>query len=174
MGMRNPELPENRRLSLNYTPPAGPVEPVESSSSQVSTAAIYARVNASWKDGGISLESQVEKCRTLLEAEGYRTSKEFIYQEVRSGVDKERPELARLIADVRAGKVRAVYVHDMDRWSRDPIHSLQLFDELLGHDVQLRPVNGTLEDTTEGRLIHYVRRLAGQQGKPRLKTGRGQ
>ena len=98
MGMRNPELPENRRLSLNYTPPAGPVEPVEASFSQLPTAAIYVRVSSSGQEDGTSLEVQMEKCRALLESEGHRTGEEFIYREVWTGADKERPELARLMA----------------------------------------------------------------------------
>ena len=56
------EMPADRRLSLEYTASG---ESGESSGRESSIAGIYARVNASWKDGGISLESQVEKCRTL-------------------------------------------------------------------------------------------------------------
>ena len=168
MGMRNPEVPEHRPLSLDYMPPAPPTEPLEAVGLEWPFAAIYVRVSTSAQEDKTSLDVQVEKCRALLESEGYRTSERFIYREVWTGADKERPELARLMADVRAGKVRAVYVYHIDRWSRDPLHSLQLFDELLSHDVQLRPVNGTLEDTPEGRLILYVQGFAGQQERLRF------
>ena len=165
MGMRNPKLPEKPRLSLDYTPPAGPAEPA---GLELPVAAIYVRVSTSGQEDGTSLEVQLEKCRALLESEGYRTSDAFIYREVWTGADKERPELAKLMADVRAGRVRAVFVYHIDRWSRDPLHSLQLFDELLSHDVQLRLVEGTLEDTPEGRLILYVQGFAGQQERLRF------
>ena len=147
MGKRNPEgspdeLPTDQRLSLNCTPSG---ESGESSICESSIAGIYARVNTSSREDRNSLELQVEKCRALLESEGYRTSREFVCQEVWSGTDKARPGLARLMADVRSGKVRAVFVYRIDRLSRDPLHLLELFDELLGHDVQLHLVEGTLE-----------------------------
>ena len=163
--MRNPELPERRRLSLDYTPPAGPAEPA---GSELPVAAIYVRVSTPGQEDGTSMDVQVQLCRARLESEGYRTTEAFIYREVWTGADKERPELGRLMADVRVGKVRAVFVYHIDRWSRDPLHSLQLFDELLSHDVQLRLVEGTLEDTPEGRLIMYVQGFAGQQERLRF------
>ena len=164
MGMRHAEMPE-RRLSLNYM---GPVEPVEHDDPGLPLAAIYGRVSTPGQEDGASLDIQVNSCRKRLEYEGYRTTEAFIYREVWTGADKDRPELARLMADVRAGKVRAVFVYHIDRWSRDPLHLLQLVDELLGHDVQLRPVEGTLEDSPEGRLILYVQGYAGQQERLRF------
>ena len=49
------------------------------------------------------------------------------------------------MADVRDGRLRAVFVYQVDRLSRDPLHLLELFDELLNHDVQLHLADGTLE-----------------------------
>ena len=160
MGMRHLEMPERRRLSLDYMPPAEPVEPLDP---ELPLAAIYVRVSTPGQEDGASMDIQMESCRKQLESEGYRTTEEFIYWEVWTGADKERPELARLMADVRTGKLRAVFVYHVYRWSSDPMHSLQLFDELLSNNVQLRPINGTLEDTPEGRLILYVQGFAGQQ-----------
>ena len=73
MGMRNPELPGSRRLLLNHTPPAGPVEPFESSFSQLPTVANYVRVSTSGPEYGTSLKVWLERCRSLLESDGYRT-----------------------------------------------------------------------------------------------------
>ena len=93
MCKRNPEgssseLPADRRLSSCCTPSD---ESCESSICESSIAGVYTRVNTSWREGRDSLELQVERCRALLEAKGYRTSKEFIYEEVRSGIDKAGP-----------------------------------------------------------------------------------
>ena len=139
---RPDELPTDRRLSLSCTPSD---ESCGSSICESSIAGIYARVNSSWREGRDSLELQVERCRALLEAEGYRTNAGFVYQEVRSGTDKSCPELTRLMADVRAGRVSALFVYRIHRLSRDPLHLLALVDELLSHDVQLHLADGTLE-----------------------------
>ena len=165
MGMRNPEQPEKQRLSLNYTHPVGPSEPA---GPEFPVASVYVRVSSPGQEDGTSMDVQAELCWERLESEGYRTREELIYREVWTGADKERPELARLMADVRAGKMQAVFVYHIDRWSRDPLHCLQLFDELLSYGVQLRPVQGTLEDTPEGRLILYVQGFAGQQERLRF------
>ncbi len=165
MGMTNPGLPADRRMPLNYTPSG---EPDKSPGPELPVAAIYVRVSSSGQEDGASMDVQAQQSWTQLESEGYWTSEEFIYREVWTGADKERPELARLMADVRAGRVKAVFIYHIDRWSRDPLHSLQLYDELLSHGVQLRPVVGTLEDTPEGRLILYVQGYAGQQERLRF------
>ena len=165
MGMRNPEQPKKQRLSLNYTHPVGPSEPA---GPEFPVASVYVRVSSPGQEDGTSMDVQAELCWERLESEGYRTREELIYREVWTGADKERPELARLMADVRAGKMQAVFVYHIDRWSRDPLHCLQLFDELLSYGVQLRPVQGTLEDTPEGRLILYVQGFAGQQERLRF------
>ena len=67
---------------------------------------------------------------------------------------------------VSARRLKAVFVYQIDLWSREPLHSLQLFDELLSYDVQLRLVKGTLEDTPEGRLILYVQGFDGHLKQP--------
>ena len=167
MGMRNPERTAHRRMSMEYTRPTETEAP---------SAAIYVRVSTSVQEDGTSMDVQVEQRRVLLESEGYQIREEFIYREVWTGADKERPELARLMAAVSARRVKAVFVYHIDRWSRDPLHSLQLFDELLSYDVQLRLVKGTLEDTPEGRLILYVQGFSGQQERlrfmDRTRTGK--
>lgn len=176
MSMRNPELPENRGLLLNYTPPVGPVEPTASPSSELPLAAIYVEVSASGQEDETSLEVLVENCRALLESEGYQTMEEFIYREACAGADTERPELARLIADVCADRVKTLYLHDIGRWSGAMLHWLQFLDELLSHNVQLRLVEGTLEDSPEGQLFLFVQGFSRKQERlrsiDRMKRGK--
>jgi len=176
MGMRNPELPEHRGLPLKYTPPSGPVEPVASPSLALPVAAIYVEVSASGQKDGTSREVQVEKCRALLESEGYQTMEEFIYQEACADAGTGRPELARLIAGVCAGRVKALCFHDIGWWSGAVLHWLQLIDGLLSHDVQLRLVEGTLEDSLEGQLFLFVQLFSGKRERlrsiDRMKMGK--
>ena len=131
-------------------------------------AAIYCRVSTSGQEDGTSLDTQVSLNRESAESQGFAVSEEFIYRETWSGADIERPELTRLRNDVKANKVHAVFVHHLDRWSRNPLHALMLVEELQSAGVQLHFVNGTLEDTPEGHLILYVQGFAGQHERERF------
>ena len=131
-------------------------------------AATYSRVSTSGQEDGTSLETQLALCRELAESKGFVVPEEFTYREIWSGADMERPELTRLRNDVRAKKVHAVFIHHLDRWSRDPLHALMLLDEIKSAGVPLHSVGGNLEDTPEGRLILYVQGFAGQMERLRF------
>ena len=138
------------------------------SSSSGPIAATYSRVSTSGQEDGTSLETQLALCRELAESKGFVVPEEFTYREIWSGADIERPELTRLRNDVRAKKVHAVFIHHLDRWSRDPLHALMLLDEIKSAGVPLHSVGGNLEDTPEGRLILYVQGFAGQMERLRF------
>jgi DNA invertase Pin-like site-specific DNA recombinase len=60
------------------------------------------------------------------------------YAEKRTATTLDRPELARLLADVRARKVRRLYVFRLDRLTRTGIaDTLALVQELRGLEVEL-------------------------------------
>lgn len=60
------------------------------------------------------------------------------YAEKRTAKTIDRPELARLLADVRAGKVRRLYVFRLDRLTRSGISdTLDLVREFRGLGVEL-------------------------------------
>jgi len=63
------------------------------------------------------------------------------YAEKRSGKLLARPELDRLRADARAGKLKRLYVYRLDRLTRSGIRdTFELIEELRGHGVQLAAV----------------------------------
>lgn len=60
------------------------------------------------------------------------------YAEKASARTIDRPELARLRADARAGRVRRVYVYRLDRLSRSGIRdTLEVVEELQRHGAEL-------------------------------------
>jgi DNA invertase Pin-like site-specific DNA recombinase len=60
------------------------------------------------------------------------------YAEKRSGRTLKRPELARLRADARAGKLRRLYLFRLDRLTRSGIRdTLQVVEELRAHGCEL-------------------------------------
>ena len=74
--------------------------------------AIYARQSVE-KEGSISIETQLSICK------GYAGEDSIAYVDRGfSGKNLNRPELARLLGDIRDGKYTAVYVYKLDRISR--------------------------------------------------------
>lgn len=80
-------------------------------------AAIYVRVSTDKQ----TVENQVAELRQLAAARGYEP---VIYEEVESAA-KARPVLDRMLADARAGKVRAILVWALDRLHRSMVGSIQ-------------------------------------------------
>ncbi len=79
------------------------------------TVAMYLRVSS----GGQSLETQNDACVRAATARNQRIAR--IYAEVQGGDARRRPELKRLLSDVRTGRVRTLYVYRLDRLSRGGI-----------------------------------------------------
>ena len=87
--------------------------------------ALYLRVS--------TLDQNPEAQRRELEAYAARHGWDVTaqYEDIASGSDRKRPELARLLEDCRRGKVECVLVWKLDRFGRSAIdlyHNLQLLD----------------------------------------------
>ena len=126
-------------------------------------AGIYLRVSTSQQGDGTSLETQEELCRAMAKQMGYDVHEEFVLRETWTGADLERPMLDRMRRAAREKLVDAEFVYNSDRLSRDPLHLLMLVQEFQDAGVSLHFVEGSLEDTPEGRLVLYVQGYAGQK-----------
>jgi DNA invertase Pin-like site-specific DNA recombinase len=80
-------------------------------------AALYVRVSTDRQTG----ENQIAELRQIATARGFEP---VIYEEVESAA-KERPVLDRMLADARAGRVRAILVWALDRLHRSMVGSIQ-------------------------------------------------
>lgn len=80
-------------------------------------AALYIRVSTDKQ----TVENQLAELRQLAAARGYEP---VIYEEVESAA-KARPVLDRMLADARAGRVRAILVWALDRLHRSMVGSIQ-------------------------------------------------
>ncbi len=80
-------------------------------------AALYIRVSTDRQTG----ENQVAELRQLAAARGFEPA---IYEEVESAA-KARPVMDRMIADARAGRVRAILVWALDRLHRSMVGAIQ-------------------------------------------------
>jgi len=108
----------------------------------------YARVSTKGqaRDGN-GLDVQ----RASLEAAGA----EIIYEEAFTGTKKERPELDRLLDDLKSGDT--LIVTKLDRIARSASQGAELVKGLLDRDITVRILNmGVLDSTPAGKLVTTV------------------
>ena len=77
--------------------------------------AIYARQSLDKKDS-VSIEAQIDECKKFCDS-----SKTIeVYEDKGfSGKNTNRPQLQKLIADIKLGKIEKVFVYKLDRISRN-------------------------------------------------------
>lgn len=93
---------------------------------------MYVRVST----GGQSVETQNDAIVRAARVQGDRI--ERVYAEVEGGAARRRPELDRLMADVRLGLISKLYVYRLDRLSRAGIRAtLAIVEELDAHGVEV-------------------------------------
>lgn len=108
----------------------------------------YARVSTKGQErDGNSLEAQ----ETALRENGAQV----IFKDSFTGTKKHRPELDKLMTELKPGDT--LIVTKLDRIARSTIHGSQLVEELLGRDVRLNILNmGVMDNTPASRLIRNV------------------
>ena len=97
--------------------------------------------------GDISLDAQRAAVRTLAQADGHNGNLvEYNDWGVSADVAKasKRIEYVRLLADMEAGRIIAVYAFDVDRLYRDPRDLIRLQDAALAHRVRIVTTAGPL------------------------------
>lgn len=103
----------------------------------------YARVSGLGQD----LELQIGELKAA--------SAEKIYSEKITGTHKDRPELQRLLADLKRGDT--LMVTKLDRFARTAVDGMTMVKDLLKRGVRVHILNmGVLEDTPIGRAMLAV------------------
>lgn len=96
----------------------------------------YLRVSSRAQDA----KSQLSAIERAAQARGDAVSS--VYEEKRSGKTIDRPMLARLREDAKAGLIRRLYVFRLDRLTRSGIRdTLEVVEELRHHGVELVSVS---------------------------------
>ena len=90
------------------------------------TTAIYLRVSTN--NGTQKTDSQEHEVKRYCSARGWTDLQ--IYQDKMSGAKASRPELDRMVKDVREGKIARVACFKLDRMGRSLTHLCILVDEL--------------------------------------------
>ena len=95
----------------------------------------YARVSSRGQaEDGLSLDAQEQRIRAYAAAKGWDLS-EVLIEKGRSAKDLKRPEMARLMREVRSGSVEAVIILKVDRVSRSTRDLLNVLEEFEHHNT---------------------------------------
>lgn len=120
-------------------------------------AASYSRVSTDEQAiQGYSLEAQEESIIRYIQEHGWEFVGSYI-DPGRSGKNLKRPEIQKLIKDVKDGKIDIIVIHKLDRLTRnigDLHYLINLFDE---KKIQLHSITEKLDTSTAmGRMFVYM------------------
>ena len=142
-------------------------------------AAIYVRVSSEEQIDNTSLTEQRRICTNEIERhEGWALDPSRVYaDEGKSGTDANRPDFRRLIADAHAGKVDALVVAQLDRFSRKTSVGIAEMDALDALGVVVVVVKERMDlSTIEGRLTRNILLSVAESERDRIvaRTSAGQ
>lgn len=118
-------------------------------------AALYIRVSTdAQREEGYSIEAQKEMLISYCKTKDIK-SYEFYIDGGFTGSNMDRPELSRMIKDIKDGKISHVVVYKLDRLSRSQKDALYLIEDVLGpHNVDFTSMNESMDTGTPmGRLM---------------------
>ena len=142
--------------------------------------AIYVRVSTQEQaQEGYSIEAQKERLTSYCKAKDWMVLGTYVDAGY-SGSNTERPELQRLLQDVRAGLVDCVLVYKLDRLSRSQKDTLMLIeDEFLAAGVAFVSMSENFDTSTPlGRamvgILSVFAQLEREQIRERMAMGRAE
>jgi site-specific DNA recombinase len=114
----------------------------------------YARVSSRGQaEEGLSLEAQEARIRAYAAAKGWELT-EVLVERGRSAKDLKRPEMTRLMREVRSGSVEAVIILKVDRVSRSTRDLLNLLEEFEQHKTGFVSVIENIDTSSSmGRFV---------------------
>ena len=119
--------------------------------------AIYTRKSRELTGDYSSCEAQFDACFDFLrrpECGGWIWNGSRYDDEGESGVDRNRPGLTRLLADIAAGQVDRVVVYRLDRLARRLAHCAAILQEFREHDVAFTVITSPeLGDSAQDSLV---------------------
>jgi DNA invertase Pin-like site-specific DNA recombinase len=144
---------------------------------KIKKAAFYSRVSTADQVEGTSLDTQKAWCLAQISKMEMEFFGEYSDKGL-SGADETRPGWQSLLADARSGKFEAVFVYDLDRFTRDMLHGLQATRELRDLGVSLHDAKDPSSDAASdsSQLMTGFRLLIAEEERRKIKerTVRGQ
>ena len=118
-------------------------------------SAIYIRVSTdAQREEGYSIDAQKEMLTAYCVSKGIKKYEYYIDGGF-SGSNIERPELTRLIEDIKKGRINCVLVYKLDRLSRSQKDTLYLIEDVFNpNNVDFVSLNESMDTSTPlGRLM---------------------
>ncbi|MCM1092053.1 MAG: recombinase family protein [Muribaculum sp.] len=128
--------------------------------------AIYARQSVDKKDS-VSIETQIDDCKRLCSGIP-RIYKDKGY----SGKNTERPELQRLLNDIKAGIIQKVIVYKLDRISRNIVDFYKLYEVMKINGCMFKSCNEPFDtaDPIMGETIMGVLAVFAQMERNNIRV----
>lgn len=119
--------------------------------------AIYARISDDREETQAGVGRQVEDCKALCDARGWKYTDEHIYVDNDLSAYKKnvvRPEYERMLSDIKDGLIDAVVVYHQDRLTRQP-RQLEEFVDVCqaAHLTRLASVTGDTDISSDDGLL---------------------
>ena len=116
-------------------------------------AAVYLRISSDPSGQQLGVTRQREDCVKLCQGKGW-TPVEYVDNDTSASNGKHRKDYARMLTDIREGRIGAVVCWDLDRLHRRPIE-LESFMALADEKhLALATVSGDVDlSTAQGRLV---------------------
>jgi site-specific DNA recombinase len=132
-------------------------------------AGVYARISLDVAGQALGVARQEADCRTKARGLGWAVADVYVDNDVSASKAVERPEYARMLADLEAGRINAVVVYDLDRLTRKPAE-LETFIDLTDRlRVLLANVSGDVDLTSAGgRMVARIKGAVARQEADRI------
>ena len=116
--------------------------------------AIYIRVSTDEQaKEGFSIPAQKERLRSFCESQGWEIVQEYI-EEGWSAKDLDRPQMKRLLKDIKKGNIDVVLVYRLDRLTRSVLDLYLLLQTFEKYNVAFRSATEVYDTSTAmGRLF---------------------
>lgn len=123
-------------------------------------AVIYSRIS-SQEQSVYSLESQVEECKRFIERQGHELIEVYI-DDGESAKDLQRPDIQRLMDDLKKNKFDLVVCWKLDRLTRDTVDGLTLIINLFKkkHNVTFMSATEDIKTETSDDIMMLTIRLS--------------
>jgi len=115
----------------------------------------YTRIST----GDQNAELQVRELRAYAESHGWELTE--LYQDVMSGAESSRPDLNRLMADARAGKLDCILVWKLDRFGRSLVDCLNNIRVLEENGVRFIAVTQSLDTDVKNPASRFLLHVLG-------------
>lgn len=121
-------------------------------------AGIYLRISSDPNETRLGVTRQRTDCETKAKARGWHVAEVFEDNDISAYTGKRRPAYERMIDAIRAQRITAVVVWDLDRLTRRPIEIEQFIELADRYHLELASVGGDIDLSTDnGRLYARIK-----------------